>query len=171
MEFKEEIDVEFRKLPMNAEKVLHEILEAENPANMLCERFKDISQKDDEILRGILRQLREEGYIIINWADNVPSRVIINNSARTYNEQLIEFERNKAALPPNYYINHSINIGDGNKIKGTTIGGKHIDGSEKRKTFYENHPIIVGVLISVIAGVVLMFSFWEKVIEFIEGVF
>ena len=57
----------FCKLPANAEALLHEILQADNPVDMLCEKFKGISHKEDELLRGILRQLREEGYINIKY--------------------------------------------------------------------------------------------------------
>lgn len=67
--------MEFYKLPANAEALLHEILQADNPVDMLCERFKGISHTEDDALRGILRQLREEGYININWASNVPYQV------------------------------------------------------------------------------------------------
>lgn len=161
----------FCKLPANAEALLHEILQADNPVDMLCEKFKGISHKEDELLRGILRQLREEGYINIKWASNVPYQVIINNSARVYDEQLAEYETSKLAQQPTYYVNQSINIGDGNKIKGSTIANKVVNTSENKKTFYEKHPVVCGFLVSLIAGVVALFSFWSEIVKFIEGVF
>ena len=163
--------MEFYKLPANAEALLHEILQADNPVDMLCERFKGISHTEDDALRGILRQLREEGYININWASNVPYQVIINNSARVYDEQLAEYEKNKLAQQSAYYVNQSINIGDGNTIKDSTIANKVVNTSENKKSFYDKHPVICGFLISLVAGIVLLFSFWSKIIEFIEGVF
>lgn len=163
--------MEFYKLPANAEALLHEILQADNPVDMLCERFKGISHTEDDALRGILRQLREEGYININWASNVPYQVIINNSARVYDEQLAEYEKNKLAQQSVYYVNQSINIGDGNTIKDSTIANKVVNTSENKKSFYDKHPVICGFLISLVAGIVLLFSFWSKIIEFIEGVF
>ena len=138
---------------------------------MLREKFNGISHKEDELLRGILRQLREEGYINIKWASNVPYQVIINNSARVYDEQLAEYEKNKFAQQSDYYVNQSINIGDGNTIKDSTIANKVVNTSENKKTFYDKHPVICGFLISLAAGIVLLFSFWSKIIEFIEGVF
>lgn len=161
----------FYKLPANAEALLHEILQADNPVDMLCERFKGISHTEDDALRGILRQLREEGYININWASNVPYQVIINNSARVYDEQLAEYEKNKLAQQSTYYVNQSINIGDGNTIKDSTIANKVVNTSENKKSFYDKHPVICDLLISLVAGIVLLFSFWSKIIEFIEGVF
>lgn len=46
-------------------------------------------------LGGLFRELRQEGYIDVKWADNVPYFVTFNNSARTYNEQLVEYAAQK----------------------------------------------------------------------------
>lgn len=163
--------MEFRKLPANAEKLLREILQAENPTKMLCEKFEGISHQEYEILRAILRQLREEGYINIKWASNVPYRVIVNNPARAYDEQLGECEKNKYLQQATKYVDQSINIGDGNTIIGSEIGNGKINTLENRKTFYERHPVMCGFLISLVAGIVLLFSFWEKIINLLEGIF
>lgn len=67
----------------------------------------------------------------------------------------------------------SIQIGDNNKIQNSTIAEKVETNREelKKKTFFEKHPVICGFLISLAAGVVLLFSFWERVISFLEGLF
>lgn len=62
----------FKKLPSNSENLLHEIIYADNPVQVLCTRFEKASQKEDDELRGIIRQLCQEGYIDVKWADNVP---------------------------------------------------------------------------------------------------
>lgn len=85
----------FKKLPSNSEDLLHEIVYADNPVQVLCTRFEKASQKEDGELRGIIRQLCQEGYIDVKWADNVPYSVILNNAARVYEEQLAEFEAQK----------------------------------------------------------------------------
>lgn len=84
--------MDFIKLPSNSKQILDEILASENPTAMLQKRFEGVSPKEDYELRGILRELRESGYIDIKWADNIPYVVVINNSARTYEEQLITYE-------------------------------------------------------------------------------
>ena len=84
--------MDFIKLPSNSKQILDEILASENPAAMLQKQFEGVSPKEDAELRGILRELRESGYIDIKWADNIPYVVVINNSARTYEEQLINYE-------------------------------------------------------------------------------
>ena len=75
--------MDFKKLPSNSEKLLLEILCAENPVQVLYSRFENATQQEDDELRGIIRELREEGYIDVKWADNVPYFVAFNNSART----------------------------------------------------------------------------------------
>lgn len=84
----------FRKLPANSKQLLDDILSSDNPTQMLCERFEKCTDKEDDELRSLLRELIEKGYINIpGWADNVPTYIEINNSARTYNEQEAEYER------------------------------------------------------------------------------
>lgn len=66
-----------------------------------------------------------------------------------------------------------INIGDNNKIKNSCIAEKMEIRSPvpEKKGFFEKHPVICSFLISLIAGVVVLFSFWEEVISWIEGWF
>ena len=85
-------NVEFMRLPSNSEGLLNELVQAKNPARLLCERFEKASQKEDDELRGIIRELCTEGYIDVTWADNVPYFVTLNNSARTYQERIVEYE-------------------------------------------------------------------------------
>ena len=65
----------------------------------------------------------------------------------------------------------SIQIGDNNKITNSTISERIETDKEtkKKRSFYEEHPIICGFLISLAAGIVLLFSFWGKIISFLEG--
>jgi hypothetical protein len=60
----------------------------------------------------------------------------------------------------------SVNIGNGNKIRNSNIAEKienHTDPvSNRKQTFFERHPVICSFLISLIAGIVLLFSFWGK---------
>lgn len=66
----------------------------------------------------------------------------------------------------------SIKIGNKNKIKNTTIAG-HVTNNvnETKSGFYQKHPIISGLIISFIAGIILLFSFWKNIALWIEGVF
>ena len=88
----------FYKLPSNSEQLLGELVDAENPSKYLYNKYKNANSKEQDILRGIIKELRENGFIDVVWADNCPVRVNLNNSARTYNEQLAEYERQTQAF-------------------------------------------------------------------------
>ena len=82
-----------------------------------------------------------------------------------------------------------IEIGDRNKINNSII----VNGAEsantsypdnpknsnvvarRKKHFSDKHPVLVNVLITVITsllvGVILLFSFWHNIVEWIEGLF
>lgn len=65
-----------------------------------------------------------------------------------------------------------IRIGNNNKIQKSIIANTINENTESHpKRWYEKHPIIGGIIVSVIAGIILMFSFWDKIVKFIEGVF
>ena len=85
----------FQKLSSNSRSLLNEIITAYNPVDLLCEKFKTASAKEDIKLRGMLHELKEKAYLKIQWADNKPYHVIINPSAQTYEEQLAEYNMQK----------------------------------------------------------------------------
>ena len=91
----------------------------------------------------------------------------MNNSSRTDKEQLAEYEaRGQVSGTQN------ITIGSNNKIKNSTIAGIiNANGADTSKGFYEKHPVFCSVLISFLVGLILLFSFWNKVISFIDGLF
>lgn len=165
----------FKKLPSNSKRLLDDLVNADNPTQYLSDRFDSANGKEDEELRSLLRELREEGYITIPmWADNKPYNVILNNSARTYNERLAEYEAEKQSQRKATYVfnDNSVKIGDSAKITKSTIASR-IDKqpSEAKLSFVEKHPIIVNVIVAVAGGFLLMFSFWDKIVTWIEGLF
>lgn len=157
----------FEELPLNSRALLGEIISAENPVSLLCDKFKMASPQQDQELRGMLLELKERGYLKIQWADNKPYYVKVNNSAKTYEEQLAEYEaKNRISVTQN------ITIGNNNKIKNSTITGiKDTDRTNEKKGFYKKHPVLCSFLISLVAGIVLLFSFWDQVIFYIEKIF
>lgn len=167
--------MDFKKLPSGSKVVLDEILQSDNPVQMLSERFEGASRKEYEELRGILNELREEGFINVSWASDKPYLVNINDSARNYNEHLAEYEKKmqeRALYNIGTINNKNINIGNGNKISNSKIVNEITqDLNEEKKTFFEKHPVICSFLISLVAGVIALFSFWTDIIKWIEGVF
>lgn len=168
--------MEFKKLPSNSRKLLSEIVDADNAVQFLCDRFKKATPKEDEELRGMLRELREAGYVNVKWGSNVPYQVIINNAGRMYEERLAEYEEERVAAHKTMYYansitNNSVQIGDGNKIKNSTIAGSVQNQPNDRHSFFESHPLLTGVLSAVVAGIILMFTFWNDIVKWIEGLF
>ena len=70
----------------------------------------------------------------------------------------------------NYLV--GINIGDGNKIVNSNIAEKIENTNLKeKKRFYDNHPWICGIFVSLFVGIILLFFFWQNIITWIEGWF
>ena len=108
----------FQKLPSNSRALLGEIVSTDNPVSLLCDKSKKASPQQYQELRGILRELQEKGYLEVLWANNKPYHVTVNNSARTYEEQLAEYEAREQVSGT-----QNITIGSNNKIKNSTIAG------------------------------------------------
>lgn len=87
----------FIKLPSNSERILLELAEAENPTQSLNSYYENATIQTKNELDAIVRELKEYGFINVKWADNMPWIVTLNNSARTYSEQLAEYELQKEA--------------------------------------------------------------------------
>lgn len=90
---KEDVKMEFQKLPTNCEELLYELVEAENPSEYLSKKYMDSSEKEQEILWGIIKDLCDNEYISVNWYDDCPQIVFLFNKARTYHESLLRYER------------------------------------------------------------------------------
>ena len=86
--------MEFKKLPSNSKRLLDELVHSENPVELLHLRLEKASPQESEKLYAILRELTNYGYITaMQWADNMRYRLVLSNSARTYDEMLVEYER------------------------------------------------------------------------------
>ncbi|WP_297031118.1 hypothetical protein [uncultured Eubacterium sp.] len=65
----------------------------------------------------------------------------------------------------------SINIGDGNKIKNSTISDNSVINSEsKEKSWVEKHPVLIGVITAIVSGVVLKLAFWDEIVQVINKI-
>lgn len=118
----EELDDEqenlmFQKLPSNSERLLNEILESDDSVPMLNERltrYREQDKKAEDELWGILRELEELHYIDIFRADNLLLTVTINNSARTYHEQLEA--HNQMQTNSVQITNYNFNVADSSAL-------------------------------------------------------
>ncbi len=165
--------MEFYKLPSNSKALLDEIVNSSNPTDLLCKKLESASPQEDDILRGVIRELSEHGYITVTlWADNLPYHVVVNNSARTYDEILKEYEDSRAFQSKVQIVDNSVTIGNGNTIKNSNISAvneSNESSKQNKKRFSDKHPILISTIIGLITGLVLMFSFWQKIVDWIEG--
>ena len=67
----------------------------------------------------------------------------------------------------------SIHIGNNNKISQSTFvsNSDNINQKEDKKNFFEKHPLLLTVTAGEFVSAIMLFSFWENVIKFIEGIF
>jgi len=64
----------------------------------------------------------------------------------------------------------SIKIGDNNRIKNTTITeNSSIQTTSEKSNWMQRHPVLSGIIATVIAGVILLLNFWKPVIDFINN--
>lgn len=75
-----------KRLPSNSEFVLKELVKATNPSDYLKDLYLRCSKEEKDELSGVISELKSEGYIGVQWADNMPYFITLNNSARTYDE-------------------------------------------------------------------------------------
>lgn len=68
-------------------------------------------------------------------------------------------------------IEMSIKIGDNNTIKNSIFSNTTASSPDKKKNWAEKHPILISLVISLIAGLILMFSFWGSIIKYVERIF
>ena len=57
----------FQKLPSNSKALLDALVNADNPSQALCDRWDAATGKDLNELKGIIRELRQMGYIGIKY--------------------------------------------------------------------------------------------------------
>ena len=69
----------------------------------------------------------------------------------------------------------AIKIGDNNKFKNTNIiDNNHCTNKNEdtlKESFANKHPMLAGIIGSIIASIIMMFAFWEKVSEFKKNLF
>lgn len=80
----------FTRVSKEAENVLMEILEHEHDDDYWKIRFDGLSNRDDIVLRGCFKELREGGLINVEYADNYPYLITILKDGYLYEKHLEE---------------------------------------------------------------------------------
>lgn len=98
--------VDFIDISKEATDLLLEIVEHEEESNYWKARFADISNREDTILRGCFKELKDNDLINVFWADNHPYNIVILKDGYLFEEKtrkeveanLSSFERELRAL-------------------------------------------------------------------------
>ena len=88
--------------------LLQQLLEGDNSVEYMQSLYKEMDNKSDNRLRAMMRDLKEKGYIITSWADNVPYYIEFNERAYTVNEE------NRGEMQNGTYIINNITNGNAN---------------------------------------------------------
>lgn len=86
-------------LSKEAEAVLKEIIENESVPDYWKYRFENLNKRDDAILRGCFKELREKDMISVGWADNYPYQINILKDGYLYEQHIKEVEAQTKVLP------------------------------------------------------------------------
>ena len=70
-----------------AENVLKEIIDNEKASDYWKNRFENLNNRDDTILRGCFKELRDSGLIHVQWRDNYPYHIQILKDGYLYEEK------------------------------------------------------------------------------------
>lgn len=67
----------------------------------------------------------------------------------------------------------SIHIRNNNNISQSTFfsNSDNINQKEDKRNFLEKLPLLLAVTGGVFVSAIMLFSFWENIIKFIEGIF
>lgn len=115
----------FNKLPSNSRELLKEILEVDDPVELLDKKFDNCNQKEEDILRGIIGELCDLGLIKVFWADDIPEEINIFNSARTYFERESEYDKMQKNSNGTIVNIENFNANGSNVIMGDSINSTY----------------------------------------------
>lgn len=89
-------------LSNEAFEVLAEIIVNESNPNYWRDRFNNLSHREDSILRGCLKELRETGMISVGWADNYPYIIQVLKDGYLYEQYMDEMKIEEESLMPQF---------------------------------------------------------------------
>ena len=101
-----EVKRKVTEISEEAREIISEIIENESNDRYWGKRFDNLSNREDTILRGCFKELRENGLINTQWADNYPYIIHVLKAGYLYdkhiqsdlNSNMTNFERELNAL-------------------------------------------------------------------------
>ena len=81
-----------------AENLLFEIIEHESDGNYWADRFEAADHREDTILRGCFKELKDNQLVDTKWADNIPCIITVLKDGYLYQQHKEEQERAEREL-------------------------------------------------------------------------
>ena len=81
-----------------AENLLFEIIEHESDDNYWAERFESASHRENTILRGSFKELKDKQLVDTKWADNIPYIITVLKDGYLYQQHIEEQEKAEREL-------------------------------------------------------------------------
>ena len=81
-----------------AENLLFEIIEHESDDNYWAERFESASHREDTILRGSFKELKDKQLVDTKWADNIPYIITVLKDGYLYQQHIEKQEKAEREL-------------------------------------------------------------------------
>lgn len=142
-----------------ARTLLNELKNAKDPNLYITDKYQSCTKQEKNSLNKTLGELERLGYLSVLWADNIAYFIAFKNG--------INDNVNNMNCAENVLI-----IGDNNKINNSNIGvNNSLVGEQEKKRFWEKHPLALALIATIIATFIMMFSFWDILVAFIEGLF
>ena len=80
--------IDYINISKEAISLLLEIVEHEKDSNYWSHRFSNLDHREDTILRGCFKELRENNLVNVLWADNYPYNIAILKDGYVMEEQV-----------------------------------------------------------------------------------
>lgn len=80
--------IDYINISKEAISLLLEIVEHEKDSNYWSQRFDNLDHREDAILRGCFKELRENNLVNVLWADNYPYNIVILKDGYVMEEQV-----------------------------------------------------------------------------------
>ncbi|MBQ6272117.1 MAG: hypothetical protein IJK65_10425 [Clostridiales bacterium] len=146
-----------------AKELLSELKSAVDPNECLKEKYASFTEEEQKKLTETVGELERMGFLSVFWADDMAYHIKLVNERI---EPQVKGSNEKQASTK------VIIVGNNNSIHNSNIGiNNSVSERQEKKSFWEKHPFALALITAILAGGVLMFSFWGKIVEFIEGLF